>query len=182
MSYVSAEKILPKELIEQIQQYVSGKSIYIPSREKKKWGSETKTKQFYTERNREICIRHINGLSVKALAAEYALSEKSIERIIRTGKMKTYSYIALAEKPDIKESAAEWFSKKWGIPKEAYLECMESYLKGETVYGWYLCFEGAKRKRRGNISSRPISISNVKTIFLYNLIKLSTLYVILSYP
>ena len=144
MSYVSAEKILPKELIEQIQQYVSGKSIYIPSKEKKKWGSETTTKQFYTERNREICTKHINGLSVKALAAEYALSEKSIERIIRTGKMKTYSYIVLAEKPAIKESAAEWFSEKWGIPKEAYLECMESYLKGETVYGWYLCFDGEK--------------------------------------
>lgn len=27
MSYISAEKVLPKELIEMIQQYVSGKSI-----------------------------------------------------------------------------------------------------------------------------------------------------------
>lgn len=30
MSYISAEEVLPKELIETIQQYVSGKSIYIP--------------------------------------------------------------------------------------------------------------------------------------------------------
>lgn len=35
MSYISAEDILPKELIETIQQYVSGKSIYIPCKEKK---------------------------------------------------------------------------------------------------------------------------------------------------
>lgn len=43
MSYISAEDVLPKELIETIQQYVSGKSIYIPCKEKKVWGSQTKT-------------------------------------------------------------------------------------------------------------------------------------------
>ena len=31
MSYISAEDVLPKELIETIQQYVNGKAIYIPS-------------------------------------------------------------------------------------------------------------------------------------------------------
>ena len=31
MSYISAEDVLPKELIETIQQYVDGKTIYIPS-------------------------------------------------------------------------------------------------------------------------------------------------------
>ena len=31
MSQLRAEEILPRELIETIQQYVSGKSIYIPS-------------------------------------------------------------------------------------------------------------------------------------------------------
>lgn len=39
MSYFRAEEILPQELIETIQQYVSGKSIYIPCKEKKVWGS-----------------------------------------------------------------------------------------------------------------------------------------------
>ena len=86
MSYISAEEVLPKELIETIQQYVSGKSIYIPSKEKKDWGSETKTKQCYEVRNREICKKYENGSSVKILAAEYSLSEKSIQRIVRTMK------------------------------------------------------------------------------------------------
>ena len=54
MSYISAEDVLPKELIETIQQYVSGKSIYIPCKEKKVWGSQTKTKQYYKRRNQEI--------------------------------------------------------------------------------------------------------------------------------
>lgn len=86
MSYISAEDILPKELIETIQQYVSGKSIYIPCKEKKIWGSETKTRQFYKKRNQEICMKHKNGVSVKKLAEEYSLSVKSIQRIIRTVK------------------------------------------------------------------------------------------------
>ena len=84
MSYISAEDVLPKELIETIQQYVSGKSIYIPCKEKKTWGSETKTKQYYINRNLEICREHKNGVSVKILAGEYSLSVKSIQRIIRT--------------------------------------------------------------------------------------------------
>lgn len=86
MSYISAEAVLPKELIETIQQYVSGKSIYIPCKEKKDWGSETKTRQFYIERNHEICLKHKNGVSVKSLADEYSLSIKSIQRIIRNLK------------------------------------------------------------------------------------------------
>ncbi|MFQ9516661.1 MAG: CD3324 family protein [Eubacterium sp.] len=84
MSYVRAEDILPKELIETIQQYVSGKSIYIPCKEKKIWGSQTKTKQYYEIRNHEICKKHKKGISIKKLANEYSLSEKSIQRIIRT--------------------------------------------------------------------------------------------------
>ena len=57
------------------------------------------------------------------------------------GKMNTFSYITLREKPQLKDSAAEWFSKRWGVPKEAYLECMDAYLRGETEYGWYLCLD-----------------------------------------
>ena len=84
MSYISAEDILPRELLETIQQYVSGKCIYIPCKEKKVWGSQTKTKQYYQIRNQEICKKHNDGLSVKILATMYSLSEKSIQRIIRT--------------------------------------------------------------------------------------------------
>ena len=34
MSYLRAEEILPKEVLELVQQYVSGKAIYVPCREK----------------------------------------------------------------------------------------------------------------------------------------------------
>ena len=53
-----------------------------------------------------------------------------------------YQYITLREKPELKDTAAEWFHNKWGVPKEAYLECMNAYLDKETEYGWYLCMDG----------------------------------------
>lgn len=54
-----------------------------------------------------------------------------------------YEFIALRERPQLMRAAAEWFSGKWRVPKEAYIECMEAYLSGKTEYGWYLClYEG----------------------------------------
>lgn len=58
--------------------------------------------------------------------------------------MSDYRYITLREEATIKDKAAEWFNSKWGVPKEAYLECMNEYLSGETEYGWYLCLDGEK--------------------------------------
>lgn len=58
--------------------------------------------------------------------------------------MKAYSFITLREKPELKEKAAEWFSSKWRVPKEAYLQCMESFLCGETEYGWFLSLDGKR--------------------------------------
>ena len=58
--------------------------------------------------------------------------------------MDDYQYITLAQLPSYKEKAAEWFSGKWRVPKEAYLECMDAYLNGETDLGWYLCLDGDK--------------------------------------
>ena len=58
--------------------------------------------------------------------------------------MEKYNYITLREIPAIKEQVAEWFHSKWGVPKEAYLECINAYLEKETEYGWYLCLDGEK--------------------------------------
>ena len=50
-----------------------------------------------------------------------------------------FQFITLREQPDLLDGAAEWFHAKWGVPKEAYLDCMTAYLNRETEYGWYLC-------------------------------------------
>ena len=56
--------------------------------------------------------------------------------------MSEYTCINLREKKELKETAANWFHEKWGVPTEAYLECMDAYLAGTTEYGWYLCLDG----------------------------------------
>lgn len=58
--------------------------------------------------------------------------------------MSELSFITLREKPEIINEAALWFNSKWGVPKEAYLECMENYLKWDTELGWYLCLDDDK--------------------------------------
>ncbi len=50
-------------------------------------------------------------------------------------------YIKLRDMPELKEAAADWFHGKWGVPNEAYLECMDAYLTGKTELGWYLCLD-----------------------------------------
>ena len=56
--------------------------------------------------------------------------------------MKELKYFTLRDIAELKDSAAEWFHSKWGVPKEAYLECMEPYINKDTEYGWYLCLDG----------------------------------------
>ena len=58
--------------------------------------------------------------------------------------MEKYIYVTLRERPELKNYAADWFHSKWKAPAEAYLECMDAYLGGETEYGWYLCLNGEK--------------------------------------
>ena len=35
-----------------------------------------------------------------------------------------YEIINIIDRQDLKEEAANWFSSKWSVPKEAYLESM----------------------------------------------------------
>ena len=83
MSYIKADRVLPKELIEAIQHYVDGKSIYIPSKQKQAWGNGTSAKAFFQDRNQRIYDAWLSGASQKELSLRFALSEKSIQRILR---------------------------------------------------------------------------------------------------
>lgn len=89
MDYQNSTKLLPKELIEQIQEYVDGKVIYIPKKQinKKCWGENTDTKQVLALRNCQICLDRQNGMTIKHLSEKYFLAEKSIQRILRQKKI-----------------------------------------------------------------------------------------------
>ena len=60
MSYRKAEEILPRELIEVIQQYMDGENIYIPRKleHRKGWGERTQARQELDARNSAICREH----------------------------------------------------------------------------------------------------------------------------
>ena len=83
MSYIKADKVLPKELIEAIQHYIDGKSIYIPTKQKQAWGNGTSAKAYFRERNERIFDAYQSGASRRELSLRFALSEKSIQRILR---------------------------------------------------------------------------------------------------
>ena len=61
---------------------------------------------------------------------------------VASGDGEQFHFISLREAPALKAAAASWFHAKWGVPEDAYIECMDAYLSGGTEYGWYLCLDG----------------------------------------
>lgn len=84
MSYKRAQKVLPQELIELIQDYVDGEYIYIPRKNEKRqqWGSNTSTRAELNKRNESIYSDYQRGMKTSELAEKYFLSLKSIQRIV----------------------------------------------------------------------------------------------------
>ena len=84
MSYVNAEEVLPKILVEEIQRYVDGQLLYIPRKNEKSlsWGEKNGTREKMAERNQTIVSRYYSGETVAALSKVYYLSEKRIQGII----------------------------------------------------------------------------------------------------
>ena len=85
MSYVKAEEVLPKHLVEEIQKYVDGKLLYIPRKGENSfsWGEKSGTRERMAERNQTIVERYNAGETVETLSREFYLSEKRIRGILR---------------------------------------------------------------------------------------------------
>ena len=63
MKYKNAKDIFPENLLRQIQKYVSGELIYIPSdtQKKKEWGETSGYRRYLYERNRDIKTKFSDG-------------------------------------------------------------------------------------------------------------------------
>ncbi|MFG6327317.1 MAG: hypothetical protein K1W00_10750 [Lachnospiraceae bacterium] len=85
MGYVRAGDILPKEILELVQQYADGQTIYIPRRSEshKSWGAGTETRKYLMLRNSKMYEEYKRGATIKELSERYFLTEKSVQRIIR---------------------------------------------------------------------------------------------------
>ena len=84
MSYVKAEDILPKKLVEEIQQYVDGQLVYIPRKNENSlsWGEKNGTRERLAKRNQAIVSQYYSGETIGKLSEIYFLSEKRIQVII----------------------------------------------------------------------------------------------------
>lgn len=84
MKYIKADSVLPIALIEELQSYIQGGYIYVPSRKdsKKKWGELSGCRYEIEQRNRKIRKDYQQGKSVDELADIYYLSVHSIRKII----------------------------------------------------------------------------------------------------
>ncbi|MBM7614883.1 CD3324 family protein [Alkaliphilus hydrothermalis] len=88
MGHISAQSVLPEEVVELIQQYIDGEYLYIPRKieNKKSWGEKNGTKNNFKNRDKEIFNKYTQGTTVVELAEVYYLSEKSIRRILSKEK------------------------------------------------------------------------------------------------
>ena len=88
MRYAKAEIVLPDNLVKEIQKYIQGGYLYIPSQPetRKKWGENTGSNDYIRNRNEVICSRYENGHTIMSLAEEFFLSVESIKKIVYTKK------------------------------------------------------------------------------------------------
>ena len=83
MKYRNAGEILPEELLKELQKYVSGETLYIPSAsERKGWGESSGARRYYRERNAAIREKFAAGATMAQLGEEYALSVDAIRKIL----------------------------------------------------------------------------------------------------
>lgn len=83
MKYKNAQEILPDKLLRELQQYVSGETIYVPNAQaKKQWGETSGARSYYRQRNARIREKFSNGRKIEELAKEYGLSVDSIKKIV----------------------------------------------------------------------------------------------------
>ncbi|MEC0177068.1 CD3324 family protein [Paenibacillus favisporus] len=84
MKYVNADIIFPEELLKEIQKYIHGSMVYIPTPEgqRKKWGESSGSRKHLSLRNETIRQQYIDGATIDELSDQFCLSIDSIKKII----------------------------------------------------------------------------------------------------
>jgi hypothetical protein len=84
IKYVRIDTILPDDLVKEIQKYIQGEYVYIPSlpEKRKRWGEKSKSRDYINARNAKILSQYIGGQSISNLVEEFFLSDSSIKKIV----------------------------------------------------------------------------------------------------
>lgn len=84
MKYINAAEVLPKQLLIEIQKYITGQMIYVPngSAQQKGWGEKNGTKSFFEMRNKQIKEAYQGGKSIEELSETFGLAYETIRKIV----------------------------------------------------------------------------------------------------
>lgn len=84
MKYKNAKKLLPEDLMNEVQKYIQGEYLYIPKAEgsRKKWGDNSDYRRNLSIRNDNIRKDYKDGFKISQLAEKYFLSENTIKKIV----------------------------------------------------------------------------------------------------
>ncbi|WP_425448803.1 CD3324 family protein [Dethiothermospora halolimnae] len=84
MDHINAKTILPDNLVLELQKYIEGGYLYIPSKpqSRKKWGENSGKRNYIKKRNEHIVNKYKNGHNINKLAKEFFLSIDSIKKIV----------------------------------------------------------------------------------------------------
>ncbi len=86
MKYSNAKKVLPKDLLDEVRNYIQGEYLYIPKADgtKKKWGDKSGYRRSLSLRNEQIRDDFHEGMTIDELADRYYLAENTIKKIVYT--------------------------------------------------------------------------------------------------
>ncbi len=84
MKHLNAGALLPEALVKELQSYVQGAYLYVPTdrARRKEWGEVSGYRQELRRRNRAIVEAYRHGASMDALAEAHGLSVSAIRKII----------------------------------------------------------------------------------------------------
>ena len=84
MKYINAKNLLPDALVKELQSYIQGGYLYVPTdqAQPKRWGEASGYRQELQQRNRRIVEEFRNGASMEELTERYFLSVYAIRKII----------------------------------------------------------------------------------------------------
>lgn len=132
MKYENAKDLLPPELLARIQEYASGKLLYVPiAEEAKGWGTASGYRQKLLKRNQTIYNEYVMGKTVSELADEYFLSLDSIKKIVYGKKDNLIAFeptIACALQYSEAGLAEEWIRMFYVSGEHDIMELPQQYM------------------------------------------------------
>ena len=82
MKYRNAAEILSPQLLQELQKYAQGETLYVPKIARKSWGEGTGARAFFSGRDRDIRKQFSRGVELETLSEAHFISEDAVKKIV----------------------------------------------------------------------------------------------------